>query len=595
MVKTIDRRAVAQSMIADTYGWDTVYAIKYADVNSAIAKSGVSQTLPPLVQTDGSTTITVPVGEFGDWALAMGGDGQNVRMTVPINQMMYDDGSVVTFDGLTATIEVCLEFIPQRDPALYGAQDDAEWMELKIATTPRGDNASGSAVTVLGLTCSGSVCPSPLQTAIIESLLGNWFNVDDNLKEFNHVFAAVNLNDKAGVDTTDDGETNDFRWLKPDMLGYAVADGTSLADSVFAVLATTARDQGEPAPDPESLFHRVSANAIPEGKRSAFLLSKERYLKKLLLPGAGGFFTGPIKEEAGKTWPTDYFELEDSGTTIRNTKDVFIEKLDIGDSEERAEVKAGNFAVHLRDECLEVEFVDMHHPFSGFLFWVDVFHSIRSQAVPNLEVVDAQDADGNPIKKTMFDLTPSTAEDAVHSHDVIAVKSPTTQWVQIGLLSATLLFTIIGLGQAFRLFRAGEAAVKLSGDTMQAANLARAATTAPLPAPEVVQAAATGANAALAAVSGSVASRNMLSAIWQIYRTTLFATVGTGLGLLGGSIALLESIANRRAQGFLPDFDHFASNVMAPVRWPTQESEFTPDSVCFNGSFQISGNPDFAD
>ncbi len=595
MVKTIDRKAVAQSMIADTYGWDTVYAIKYNDVNSAIAKSGVSQTLKELVQTDGSTTITVPVGKFGDWGLAMGGDGQNVRMSVPIDELIYDDGGSVTFDGLTATIEVCLEFIPQRDPMLYGAQDDAEWMELKIATAPKGDNASGSAVSVISVSCAGSVCPDPVQTAIIQTLLGNWFNIDDNLKEFNHVFAAVNLNDKAGVEETQDGETNDFRWLKPDMLGYAVADGTTLADSVFAVLATTMREEGEPAPDPEMLFHRVSANAIPVGKRSAFLLSKERYLKKMLLPGAGSFFTGPVEPEKGKSWPNDYFELEDSGTTIRNTQDVFIEKFEVGGDEQCAQVKAGNFAVHLRDHCLEVEFVDMHHPFNKFLSWIDVFHSIRSQAVPRLDVVDAEDKDGNPIKKSLFDLTPSTAEDAVHTHDVIAVKSWETQWLQIGLLSATLLFTIIGLGQAFRLFRAGEAAVKLSGDTMQAANLARAATTAPLPAPEVVQAAATGATTAMAAISGSVASKNMLSAIWQIYRTTLFATVGTGFGLIGGSIALLESIANRTAQGFLPDFRDFAANVMAPVRWPTEEAEFTPEEVCFNGSFQIIGNPDFAD
>lgn len=605
MVMTINRSAIQQSLIADTYGWDTVYAVKYSDVNAAIAKAGVSQTLPQVDVTSGNESITINTGDFGDWALTTGGDAKMVRMDVPITAIRYQDtGASVdkVCDNLLAKIVVCLEFIPQRDNTLYDAGDDAEWMELRIAHAPLGDNSGGAAVSVTDIedTAGTTNPPTSDERDFIQQALAQWLNVPDNLKEFNHVFAAVNLNDKAGVDEYTESEdeehkANDFRWLKPKRLGYAVADGPTLADSVFAVLATTERDEGEPEPDPEDLFHRVSANAIPEGQRSAFLLSKERYLKKMLLPGAGKFFTGPVAAVDGKSWPQDYFELEGSGTSIRNTDDVYIRELEVHTGKQRAEVKAGNFAVHLRDDCLEVEFVDMHHPFSGFLSWVDTFHTIRSQAVPRLRVVDAEDKDKKTFKKTLFDLEPSTASNAVHSHDVIAVKSAATQWVQIGLLGTTLLFTIVGLARAYQLFKAGDAAIKVSGATMNAANTARAASALPLPAGQTAEAAAAGANAALTAMTGAIEARWAVTAIWQIYRTTALATIGTVLGIAGGTISLLEAIANRDAQNMLPDFKEFTSRVMSPVRWPTEESEFTPADVCFNGSFQISGNPDFAD
>ncbi|OPX90106.1 MAG: Macrolide export ATP-binding/permease protein MacB [Pelotomaculum sp. PtaB.Bin104] len=99
---------------ADTNGWDTVFAIRIKDVNSAIRLQKSSPTdfsqhyVDP--ETDDDITIT---GVFGDWQLTTGGDGKNLHMSVPIKTgTMTRNGKPYDMAGDVATIEVNCDFVP---------------------------------------------------------------------------------------------------------------------------------------------------------------------------------------------------------------------------------------------------------------------------------------------------------------------------------------------------------------------------------------------------------------------------------------------------------------------------------------------------
>ena len=66
----------------------------------------------------------------------------------------------------------------------------------------------------------------------------------------------------------------------------------------------------------------------------------------------------------------------------------------------------------------------------------------------------------------------------------------------------------------------------------------------------------------------------------------------TGVAL--GIMQILEKLADEHFQSSMPKFQEFVAGMMTPVAWPAQESGFTVEEVFFNGSFQIGGDPGFA-
>ena len=149
--------------------------------------------------------------------------------------------------------------MPQPQPGVRGAKPDrplsgGAWMDLQI----KGVGAAPG-VRVLDVTYNGTQ-PSDIDKAIIQDLFRQWF--EGNMDDFTTVFASVNLNAKA-----DEGQ---FQWLMPTHVSYAVAEESSLPDGIFAVLCMTENR------DSTGLGHQVSPYAIPEGQRSAFLISPER-------------------------------------------------------------------------------------------------------------------------------------------------------------------------------------------------------------------------------------------------------------------------------------------------------------------------------
>lgn len=256
--------------IADTLGWDTVFAINLPHVNEALKQPGSA---PGEFHQSFSPTYAI-AGTFGTWAVTMGGDGQDIYLLVPIA-----DASTLTFSGHKydmggglATVMINLDYVPrlpEKAPPPSGPKGTAHKLQAKTTTTDPTNQPVASVIQFVfpeGSKASGN---TPTNRALFQGALTQWFI--DNLSRFQHVFSTVNLSEKADKDS--------FQWLKPSLTGYAYADGTKPENSLLGVLTTT--QQRSIA----NLSHEISAGAIPSGAQSGFLISSNLFLRESILPG----------------------------------------------------------------------------------------------------------------------------------------------------------------------------------------------------------------------------------------------------------------------------------------------------------------------
>ena len=328
LVQQPERKIVPEAMLlggpapalqrADTYDWDTVFAIKFPDANLALAKPGA---------TPESFTVTIEntsaSGTFDPWQLS-GGSGVLLHMSVPIKtgKTTYE-GEDYDMAGAVATLEIELMDLPQ--PAT------ANGTPHQIVADPE------KPVSVIGLSnVPGS--PSFIVKAVMSGLLAQWFN--DNLENFTYAFSTINLNEKADKDQ--------FQWMKPTAFGWAVSAQGTLEESVFGVLSMT-----ENRNRPNTM--EISPNAIPSGQVSGFLIAQERFLENLLLPGIYTLFSG--------SKVTD-FEAANDGAMIRNVNPVYMEPVKIGTIYYTPEIPANHFQLTLEANEIKVELLKAAIDFS---------------------------------------------------------------------------------------------------------------------------------------------------------------------------------------------------------------------------------------
>lgn len=295
--------AAVSSDGASTGDWDTVFAVKFKDVNRALQKPGVTPTA--FSGSDSSTSSTI-TGAFGVWALS-GGDGSEIHMTLAITsgKLDYTDNKgvaqTVPLAGVSLVIEVECTQLPTTTPVPNN----------KTSTSGSGGNSVDIAVDtskpVSVLEVKGLPATIPLMgQLLVRGLTEAWLN--DNLSSFTLAFSTVSLNQKAAKD--------EYQWLKPANTGYAVVkNATNIDDSVFGVLCML--DPKAPVPAGRT----VSPDAIPPGQVSGFLISQALFLEKLVMPGIHTLFDGATDAD---------FELTNNGTMIRNKNKVTMEK--VGDS-----------------------------------------------------------------------------------------------------------------------------------------------------------------------------------------------------------------------------------------------------------------------
>lgn len=268
--------------VADTYGWDTVFAIHIADANAAIAAQKTSPC--SFRQVDEAEGYTIE-GAFGDWSIVPGGDGDLICMALPINDVrVTGPGGPWSVSGVIRT-NIRLDL-------LHDAQV-ASRRHLKVRTTPIAEGVPVAVVV-------GSSFPAPdppfLAVTVVHALMQDWLNA--NLGDFDHVFSTVDLDRQ--------GASGAFQWMQPTDSAYAYTDLGSVTDGALAILCMTGGRSSA------GLIQQVTDQCIPRGQRAAFLISKARVMEQLLLPSI------PLSFRNAK--PGD-FKLSDTDESVVNASE----------------------------------------------------------------------------------------------------------------------------------------------------------------------------------------------------------------------------------------------------------------------------------
>lgn len=319
-VRTMLAAAAAQQGPADTFGWDTVFAIKATDANTAMAKPGVS----PASFTQNENATWFGTGNFGAWQIALGGGAENLHMSIPVTSgSMTYQGIAYPMTNAVAMIEVNLMKVPQ--PASNNG-------------TPTNLVTDPSVVSVTGLTFGANPPPNSIKFLMM-GLLSDWLNA--NLSQFTHVFSTVNL-----------GETADkaqFQWMKPTDVSYAYVDGATLDASYFAVLTMTEHRSAAGLPQ------ELSPNVVPTGQRAGFLISSERYLEKLLMPGLPSLFQNAT---------VGNFTPDQAAVQIRNNAQLSMTAVTVGAGTYTPVIDANNFSCSIVGTEIVMDIKKAHVAFS---------------------------------------------------------------------------------------------------------------------------------------------------------------------------------------------------------------------------------------
>jgi hypothetical protein len=333
-------------LAADTYGWDTVFAIRADDVNAAIKRLATSPKSFSASTTDPATHLPVTVtGGFGDWQITLGGSGRLLNMATPVTSLAaagtLPSGEHVTFTYGPGSfeIQVELEYVPHTDPP---AGASGTFHNLVVKTS------GPQIVTVLGgygfgTSTDDNHLPFDAVSDDVVAAMQSWFN--EHLGDFEHVFATVNLNR-----TADQGQ---FAWLLPTYTSYAYIDRDTLDESILGILCMTG---GRPA---TGLDQEVSPNAIPAGSRSGFLIAPERFVSEMLWPSMPLVYSGasmqdfaPLTDGTGLTLakgPVTIKSMADSDgdlhTTVLQNLEVSTANATLSvDATTQVEVSAGIYA-----------------------------------------------------------------------------------------------------------------------------------------------------------------------------------------------------------------------------------------------------------
>ncbi|MGE7877929.1 TULIP family P47-like protein [Peribacillus muralis] len=253
-----------------TFNWDTVFAIPITEVNRAIKEQKSS---PENFQFQNDYSDYE--GEFGDWQITSGGDGNNIRMNIPIRNFKTLLKDFIPgefgFESAELTIQVKLNYLPHHASDTTGPE---QLYQLKIRSTS-SDSFDPAVVGISLNKVEGMFGYNPsfeeLLMVIFKVQMVDWLN--PNLGYFSHIFNVVNLN--LYIDNS-----AEWAWCTPSYVDYAYTDiEGNLDKSLLGVLCMTGGRQG--GVNQQQL---LDPRAIPPSSNAAFLIAEERFLKDVLWP-----------------------------------------------------------------------------------------------------------------------------------------------------------------------------------------------------------------------------------------------------------------------------------------------------------------------
>lgn len=537
-----------QTQIASTNGWDTIYAVKFPAVNKAIVSQKSSPENFSNAMDDPDMGTTRLSGDFGDWQICMGGDGKNIRMNIPIasSALIFLERENIYTEFIQATIELNLLWVSGQETATT----DPAHKNLKI------DPANTVSVIMLD---TGANKISETQKSIYRSLLENWLK--SNVQEFQHVFAVIELNKQ--------NAEGGFQWIMPTDTLYAVIDvNDSLEDSIFGVLCMT---ENRTSPG----VHMISPYAIPSGCPSGFLISPERLLFNMILPGVKLLFSNATDAD---------FKVTENGRGITNNTDlVFLDQqLDNGDWI-RPKIDKEKFTLSVQDTYLEMEFSDLHFnypfpiPFLHGGMWVPDMPGISVHMMYNAQSTVQMTTDHH----FKVDMTKSSSSMSIQ----------TETWLTVTEIVAGIVLSVGGalaggfIGAALKAGTTTASAVTtaaIEGIEVTATETPIIATTNITP----IALTESGAEVATNLSRVSTLGGKFATFFARNWAKLLGGMVGAGIG---GSIAsipqILKAIANSNGSDEY-NLAQFGTEALAPLSWPDQ-GPVELQSGILNGAFQM--------
>lgn len=248
--------------ITNTLEWDTVFALPISKVNESISS-------PEIFQYNFGKGRNVR-GGFGKWEIVPGGDGSIIHLQIPIENVQGHEDLLGKFswESSSVVVAVKLNFLPHEDSL------EKNIHALKVRTN--SDDKNDPVITLVSTgkdTMPKYEGKDVFQDTDAMQCIGELITegLTENLKEFNHIFATVNLNEK--ID-----RNKGWTWCKPTYVDYAYVDREN-KDGVLGILCMTG---GREASTQQK--QQIDPSVIPDGSISGFLISEERILKDLILP-----------------------------------------------------------------------------------------------------------------------------------------------------------------------------------------------------------------------------------------------------------------------------------------------------------------------
>jgi hypothetical protein len=524
-----------------TNGWDTVYAIRFPDVNKGIvSKKSSPKNFAQTITDPDMGTISLH-GNFGDWQLTNGGDGKNIRISLPIST------STLSFSGkdhvygslITAVIEVNLLWLSKD-----GQPDSTSTTPRKVVLQMFSNTDNEVSVQSID---PGTNTISETQLSFYRTILENWLN--GNRNAFEHVFAFLDIN--AIADTGKEG----FQWLKPTDKLYAVVDVDGDATkSIFGVLCMTGNRVSPGA-------HEISPFAIPANANSGFLIAPERIISDMLLAYIPLMF---IKATALD------FDITNDNTQITNKNKLQFnqQKMDDG-TVIQPEIEAGKFNITVEATYIKMEFTDLHFPWSPGIS-VHVTHTSNSTFKMTSD------------RKIKMDVINSTTTGNIQ----------TETWVKVVEIVGSILLSIVGsVGGGFigGAVKGGTVAVTAATEAVLDGIEMTAVETAENVGTNVaLDAAEDAATETTALVRGGTSLPGKFASFFaRNWAKLLGGAIGGGVG---ATIGMIPSIIGAVANGHedVPTLDEFGTQALQPLAWPNLSNDgLTLVSGELNGAFQM--------
>ena len=554
---TYENRQVGSDLLLK---WDTVFAIRYADVNAGIRAGGLSPKSFQEDIPDGEGSYSL-VGEFDDWKLVPGGNGHLIQMRLPFRDLVFQtptDEDYYKYQSGWFEISVPLTSV-MRDAE---TENDGQYVDFMVDAT--------ATVSVQDTHLEPAPDPDDDPSNTIGLVMAEWLNT--HLADFKHVFGTVNINRIL---------TEEYlQWMQPTATSYAVVDDQKTeASGIFGILCMT---ENRPKPDQQL----VDINAIPDGESSGFLISKERFLRKLLIGGLGYMFDGPATQDANKTWPDDYFALSESGTMIVNTAPVRIDKLVVGKDKPKikpATIDTECFVVELNDSTLSVKISPLVHQFDHVVIidLFDVEHTIYNEYIIQLDP-----------ETQVIDLTPKTKivkgqEEIIGTHDVEIWPTKAEKDLEMALIVASIVLAfapVVGRAAGWIDVVENEAE-ETASSAIQNTEMRVVASVEEMPVNYLASAEAREAG-------GFLLNREMPVGAFGSICKAVMGVMALPMLVAGGADGLrrlLEWCADGDKTK-LPSYPDFAAEILAPIQWPAAETHYKIHGVQIANSLQTYGD-----